>query len=117
MAWRLKAEIWVKALIRRAQSGGAQAALVKRGDRDGGSMLVRVNLLDGRSLLFSPMTDMNDERVWHARGGAALPNAEIEAQIARDVARDPDVWLVEIEDKQARHFIEERVALPARDGA
>jgi hypothetical protein len=38
----------------------------------------------------------------------ALPaaDAEVEAYLAREVKFDPDVWIVEIEDRAGRNFLE-----------
>ena len=51
---RLKAEIWIKAYIRRCAAAGAAAVVVRHGDDDAGAIFIRVSRLDGTSLLFGP---------------------------------------------------------------
>ena len=70
---------------------------------------MRVNRLDGRSGLLVAFTDMNGERRWRVLASHLTPDNEIEDMLGREVARDPDMWVVEIEDKQGRHFLEEAV--------
>ena len=52
---------------------------------------------------------MNGERRWRVLASHLTPDDEIEDMLGREVARDPDMWVVEIEDKQGRHFLEEAV--------
>lgn len=85
------------------------ALVAQRGDKDAGAVFVRVNRLDGTSDLLSAMTDMDGARLWRYLLPAASPNADIEARIAQECGYDSDAWVVEIEDRQARHFIEEKV--------
>jgi hypothetical protein len=37
-------------------------------------------------------------------------DVEVEARMAREVRMDPDLWLVEVEDRQGRHFLEDWLA-------
>jgi hypothetical protein len=32
--------------------------------------------------------------------------AEIEARLAREIKFDPDLWIVEVEDRAGRHFLD-----------
>ena len=106
---RLKTEIWIQALIRRAETGGAMAMVVSRGDRDAGGTLIRINRLDGYSSLLSPVTALEGGRIWRVITGPDTGNTEGEEMIAKECKRDPDLWVVEIEDRHGRHFIEETV--------
>ena len=105
---RLKAAFWVMAHIRICETQGAQAYVVRRGDETAGVVLVKVNSLDGRAYVLEPATGLDGARVW-TRITKAETEAEADAAIARAVARDPDLWVLEIEDRQGRHFLVDRV--------
>ncbi len=106
--WRVKAEIYVQALVRRVNAE-CVGIVARRGDTDAGGIYVRVNRLDGRSGLLVAFTDMNGERSWRVLASHLTPDHQIEDMLDREIARDPDMWVVEIEDKQGRHFLEEKV--------
>ncbi len=103
----LKTSIWAYALLRRAEVGGAYAMLARKGDGDAGAVLVKVCTLDGTAVLYRPIRDMNGERVWLPKG--PLSDREIDELIGGRVKNDPDLWVVEIEDKKGRHFLTEEV--------
>ncbi len=106
--WRIKTEIYVQALVRRVNAD-CVGVIARRGDTDAGGIYVRVNRLDGRSGLLVAFTDMNGERRWRVLASHLTPDGEIDDMLTREIARDPDMWVVEIEDKQGRHFLEEAV--------
>ena len=47
---RLKAGLFVRALIRRAEVAGAQAYVVRKGIEESGAILIKVARLDGTSM-------------------------------------------------------------------
>lgn len=111
---RLKAEIWVKAYLRRCAVNGAAGYVVRRGDADAGAVLVRINRLDGASVLLAPapagLRDDWGERRFIARTPLeGLSDEQVEAMIEKSVAVDPDVWVLEIEDRAGRHFLEQEL--------
>lgn len=105
----LRTEIWVAALIRRAQVGGAFATVAARGDPDAGAVVVKVNLLDGRAQAFAPALDAQGRRTWIDPLGGETPGVEakVEDYLRRRRERDPDLWIVEIDDRHGRSFIED----------
>ncbi|MBT3702857.1 MAG: DUF1491 family protein [Alphaproteobacteria bacterium] len=107
---RIKADIWIKALIRRAQVAGAFAAVVRRGDDTAGSLLLKINKLDGQATVYVPGYNFDGQRVWrrHNKDGAT-PEAEADLYIEKSVARDPDIWVVEVEDREGRTFLDEPI--------
>ncbi|MBX3493459.1 MAG: DUF1491 family protein [Parvibaculum sp.] len=108
---RLKAEIWVKALIRRCEAAGAAAMVVRRGDATAGVVLVKVNRLDGRATVYAPARDGEGALFWMARPTAEpAPEPDADAYIEKQRNRDPDLWVVEIEDREGRHFLQEKVS-------
>jgi hypothetical protein len=54
-------------------------------------------------------TDMEGSRMWRVSLALATADADVDAFLAREIARDPDIWIVEIEDAQGRHFLEEKI--------
>lgn len=93
--------------MRRAEVGGAYAMLMQKGDGDAGAVLVKVCTLDREAVLYRPIRNMEGARVWLPKG--PLPEFEIDAFINGRKASDPDLWVVEIEDKQGRHFLTEPI--------
>jgi hypothetical protein len=108
---RLKAEIWVKALIRRAEVAGAAAMVVRRGDATSGVVLVKVNRLDRTATVYTPARAGDGSLIWlAATGTAAAAEPDADAYIERQRKFDPDLWVVEIEDREGRHFLQEPVS-------
>lgn len=107
----LKTDFWASALIRRAEIGGAFAAVARKGDADAGAVLVKVARLDGRARLYAPARNGDGERIWLDLSAGQLGEVEqdIDAYVRKRVANDPDLWVVEVEDKHGRHFLEEPV--------
>ncbi|WP_300379244.1 DUF1491 family protein [Henriciella sp.] len=111
---RLPSWIWVDALIRRVQAAGAACFVVQSGDRERGDVLVKVADLAGMARGYVPRTSMEGVRVFSdlRLQGIGESEADIDSYVARTRARDPDLWVLEIEDRQARHFITEPVETP-----
>ena len=93
--------------MRRADVEGAYASVVQKGDPDAGAAVIKVRTLDGRATLYLASRDMNGERVWHPKG--PLDEFEIDKIIERRMATDPDLWIIEIDDRKGRHFLTDRV--------
>jgi hypothetical protein len=112
MSDELKAEFWASALVRRAEIQGAFAAIARKGDPDAGVVLVKVATLDGKARLYAPARRGEEaERVWIDLSAGKLGDveAEVDAYVRKRADTDPDLWLVEIEDKRGRHFLLEPV--------
>ena len=105
----LSSDLWVSALIRRAEIGGAFATVVKKGDDRAGSVIVKAYDTSTRTArLFTEAFGPNGERLW-IQPVVSDSESELDAYIARQRGYDPDLWVVEIEDRQGRHFITEKV--------
>jgi len=103
----LKTSFWAPALIRRAERGGAYATVVYRGDPDAGAVLIKVRSMDGLAVLYRSMRDMDGNRIWHPKGPAG--EDDLDADIRKAMVSDPDLWVIEIEDRQGRHFLTDLV--------
>ena len=105
----LSTDIWVSALIRRAELAGAFAMVIRKGDAGAGAVLVKVlNRPQGTARLYAEATRLDGERVW-MQPARSDQEPELDAYIERAARVDPDVWVVEIDDRQARHFLTEPV--------
>lgn len=114
---RLKAGIWIKAYIRRLAGEGIAAVVVRHGDDDAGAIFVRINKLDGTSLLFGPAPAGLDEAqlerpMMPALGGRAVPDDEAEAFLEQQRRFDPDLWIVEVEARDGRHYLDDWIIGP-----
>lgn len=109
---RLKSAILVSALVRRANADGTFAAVRRRGSEEAGAIFVKVARLDGSAALYGPalptLFDGEDtgDRLFRPLVAPGAPEAEAEARMAREIGFDPDLWFIEIEDRQGRPFVE-----------
>ena len=105
----ISTDIWVSALIRRAEMGGAFATVARKGDPRAGAVLVKVvDRRHGLAHIYAEATRADGERVW-MRPARADQEAELDAYVERALRIDPDLWVVEIEDVEGRHFLTEPV--------
>lgn len=106
----LSTDVWVGALIRRAELGGAFATVVRKGDARAGAVIVKVfDTAARRARVYSEAFGNDGERLW-VQPVENEAEGEIDAWIGRQRGYDPDLWVVEIEDREGRHFLVEDVA-------
>jgi hypothetical protein len=110
---RLKSAIWVAAYIRRCHIEGSFAVVRRRGAEEAGSIFVKVDRLDGTADLFGPAPQSAFEEARPADRAfspclKSLPasSVDVEAYLTREIRFDPDVWIVEVEDRQGRNFLD-----------
>lgn len=103
---RLTAEFWVQAYLTRLRLQAIPAFVVAHGDDTAGAVLVKLNTLDGKAAAFQREFDLAlDDRRWVelAKGD----ERDVDAAIARQRGFDPDLWVIEVEDRQGRHLLDE----------
>ena len=106
---RVTSALWVSALLRRAQEAGAFAVVLRKGNEQAGAVFVVVDDRSGKQQLIGPAPQtMYDEglpaeRMFETVMEGAEPD-DIAQRIEREVSFDPDVWVIEIEDRQGRSF-------------
>ena len=106
----LSSVLWVSALIRRAEIGGAFATVVRKGDARAGTVIVKAYDTSNRQArLYTEAFGADGERLWIQPVQSEM-ESELDAYIQRQIGYDPDIWVVEIEDREGRHFITETVA-------
>jgi hypothetical protein len=106
---RLKAGIYVKALIRRAEVAGAAAFVVRRGAEEAGAIFLKLARLDGTFTVLNQVRRGEGELVWAKPLGESTDESRANQYLDKQIRFDPDLWIVEIEDKQGRAFVDEAI--------
>ncbi|MEL6618194.1 MAG: DUF1491 family protein [Pseudomonadota bacterium] len=103
---RLTSRFWVDAYLARLRFADIPGFVVAHGDDTGGAVLVKVNTLDGQAVLFQRSFDlMHDKRVWAEL--ASGDEADVDAAVTRQRGFDPDLWVIEVEDRLGRHLLDQ----------
>lgn len=102
---RLAAGLWVAAYRARLSQAAIPAYVTARGDDTAGAILVKCAHLDGSASLWAREWDMDsDTRPWTAVQTG--PEPHIDAAIARQRSRDPDLWVIEVESREGRTLLD-----------
>lgn len=103
---RLTARFWVDAYLARLRLRDIPAFVTAHGDDTAGAVLVKLNTLDGQAVLFQRGFDLDSgARRWAELIGG--DEGQVDAAIARQRGFDPDIWVIEVEDRQGRHLLDE----------
>lgn len=108
---RLRSDIWVAAYRRRAVVGGAYVVVRRKGVPESGTVFIHVDRLDGRGALYGPAPQSevatSGERTFvRLHSEDTLAADAIEARLAKELRFDPDLWIVVVEDRQGRPFLD-----------
>lgn len=97
---RVPTHVWVEAEVRRLSSEGYGVYVAARGDKTGGMVLQKVSNMKGLCKLMGLQRDLLGKLVWiNVLQDEIVEESEADAYIKRAVERDPDLWVLEIEDK------------------
>ncbi|WP_371170340.1 DUF1491 family protein [Aliiroseovarius sp. 2305UL8-7] len=103
---RLTAELWVAAYLTRLRLSDIPAFVTQKGDATAGAVLIKMNTLDGNATAFQRSFDlMSGERCWVVLSEG--DEASVDAALLRQKGFDPDLWVIEVEDRSGRHLLDE----------
>lgn len=103
---RLTTDFWVAAYLNRLRLSDIPVFVVAKGDVTAGAVLVKQNTLDGQARVFQRSFDlMTGDRAWIVL--AEGDEAACDAAIARQRGYDPDLWVIEVEDREGRHLLDD----------
>lgn len=103
---RLTAELWVAAYLTRLRLSDIPAFVTQKGDATAGAVLVKMNTLDGQATAYQRSFDlMTGDRRWVTLSEG--DEASVDAALSRQKGFDPDLWVIEVEDRQGRHLLDE----------
>lgn len=111
---RMPSDFWVKAYLRTAAASGAFATVVKHGDDQRGAIFIKVSAMNGTAALYVPaptgFSGADDtpepERLWILGLAPGTKETDVEARLASERRFDSDAWVIEVEDRLARHFLD-----------
>ena len=107
---RLRSDFWVAAYLRRCAVEGLDAVLRRRGSAEAGAIFVKVDHLDGTASLFGPapqsLVEERDEARSFSLIVARVTPLDVEERVRREQRFDPDLWFVEVESRDGRHFLD-----------
>lgn len=108
---RVTSAFWVSAYLRRCASSGVDAVLRRRGATEAGAIFIVVDRLDGSVALLGPAPQSEADDTGgrrfaplHKTGTIAAEAAE--TRLKREVDFDPDLWIVAVEDRGGRAFLD-----------
>lgn len=102
----MKSDLRASGFLRRANSAGAFATIARRGDADAGALYIKVWIGAGRAHLWMQARDDDGGVGWREPLGPESTDAAVDEFLAREVSFDPDLWVIEIEDRAGRAFLD-----------
>ncbi len=86
--------------------------LRRRGSAEAGAVFIKLDRLDGRAAVYGPAPQSEElpegvDRLFSkVHADDWVDPAEAEARLKREIMFDPDLWLIEIEDRDGRVFVD-----------
>lgn len=109
---RLPTALWVDAHLRRLNEMGQGHYIVHKGAYAAGMVMVKVNLLNGTCDILVQTRGLDGILGWmRAVGDEPGAEQEADAYIRRAIERDPDLWVIEIEDRHGKNPFEGKLII------
>lgn len=109
---RLRSDIWIASYLRRVMASGAFVAVRRKGVPEGGAIFIRIDHLNGAGTLYGPAPqsvsddDSGGRIFFRLHDAETIPDNLIEQRLAKETKFDPDCWIIEVEDRQGRSFLD-----------
>ena len=101
---RLSSKFWIDAYLRLLAQKNIPGFVVKMGEHTAGAIMVKLNTLDGQAQLFERGYDDNFTPIW--RVSMQGYETDIDDFIAAQYKIDPDLWVVEVETRNANPMLD-----------
>lgn len=103
---RVPAHLEVTGLIRAVEAAGGFAAVLHKGERDAGTILV-VTMENGQnSCAYERMPQLDGTRGWSKKSLQDVDNTHVFSEyLERRANQDPDLWIVELDIANGERFI------------
>ena len=102
---RLTTSILVSSALRRAQVNGILAAVLRQGDEQAGTIFVEVEIDSVKSSLYGRQVSFDGDYEWVClTGEVPVSAADVAERLQKESARDPDCWIVCVQDPKGRNI-------------
>jgi hypothetical protein len=106
---QLSTDLVVSAQIRIAAQQGIPITVVHRGDASSGTIILKINKLDGTFCVYTQIR-LEDELVWsRAHAAATISENEADRYLEKQLSFDPDLWALEVEDRHGNLWFPGRI--------
>lgn len=94
--------------MRRLNAEGVPYYITQKGAYAGGLVLLKINMLGEGCLLLTQQRDFETNKLgWaNALEHEMVEESDADDYIQRAVSRDPDLWVIEVEDREKRNPFE-----------
>lgn len=101
MSGHLPTALWVDATLKTLADTGTYYYFIQKGNHGSGMVMLKLNGLKGRVRLIEQQRNfMTDAIEWiDSLDQEYVEESNADAYIHRAITRDPDLWVVEIEDE------------------
>lgn len=102
MSDRLPTAVWVEAHLKNLTANAVFYHFIQKGNHSSGVVMLKLNGLRGQvKLIMQERNFMTDEIGWiNTLDKEIVEESEADAYIARAISRDPDLWVIEIENTE-----------------
>lgn len=101
---RVKSAVLVSAALRYAGKEMIDCVLAHRGDADSGTILVHIDARDGRHQILARSLNIEGVYDWQVITSTTWVDVDAaKARIDRELAQDPDAFVIEVSDSAARN--------------
>ncbi len=96
---RLPTALWVDAVLANIRASGGFYYIPHTGDHSTGLIMLKLNGLSQGCKVLTQQRSLDGDLLWvNALEHEIVSEKDADAYIARSVNRDPDIWVIEIED-------------------
>ena len=107
---RLPTHIWVDAHLRRCSVKAVSAVIIHKGEKMGGTVMLKIYQPDIGCRLLSQMRDLDGNLSWYPAHKEDLIDEPLaDERIRRAIDRDPDLWVIEMETRNVGLLLDEPI--------
>lgn len=110
---RVTSQIWVHAFLRRVNARGGFAVVARKGASEAGAIFIKIEDMRGACDLYGPApqtdygNDADERRFTVVFDHSPADALEVDERLRRESGFDPDLWVIAVEDRDRRHFLDD----------